>query len=144
MQSWDVQESNLAGVGHIDFTDRLASIASYRPVGGGGRNVEGPPGVRPGGPWCTRRETSYTKAPGGRSLLPMASCETSAMRRTHVDSPPSLARRAAPTGAIAFGNEYAHQRSAETALRVAVCAKLVNMACWLFSVCSVESWLLAL
>lgn len=36
MQSWDVQESNLAGVGHIDFTDRLASIASYRPVGAGG------------------------------------------------------------------------------------------------------------
>ena len=77
-------------------------------------------------------------------MLPMASCETSAMRRTHVDSPHSLARRAAPNRAIAVGNEYAHQRSAETALRVAVCAELVNMACWLFGVCSVESWLLAL
>lgn len=78
-------------------------------------------------------KTSYTKAPGGRSLLPMASWGTSDMRRTHVDSPPSLARREAPNRAIAFGNEYAHQRSAETALRVAVCAELVNMA-WCFAV----------
>jgi hypothetical protein len=29
-------------------------------------------------------------------------------------------------------------------LRVAVCAELVNMACWLLGVCSVESWWLAL
>ena len=64
MQSWDVQESNLAGVGHIDFTDRLASIASYRPVGEGGRNVEGPPGVRPGGPWFTRRRDELRRGSG--------------------------------------------------------------------------------
>lgn len=68
MQSWDVQESNLAGVGHIDFTDRLASIASYRPVREVARNVEGPPGVRPGGPWSARREDELHKG-SGRPIL---------------------------------------------------------------------------